>query len=326
MKIVFIILYFTIGINGLALSMRSCLQDSKLYTIDEMEKLVYTVANQKGVPATVILNRIMRKVKYRQRMEKIKSQNPLQELALQELIGTKYRPRPPGDDEDSSLPSFPGQSSRALPPQRPIRPPGDDKDFSLPSFPGQSSSHALPPQPPQPPRRPAFHPPIHPLPPPSGHNNPMTGVFNTGFAGLQNSLQPYPQSFYIPIQNLQPPPGVKIRVETAVRDGVLPEVIVTLSPMMTIVEALKQAESKYRSILGLSSVSDEAVISFSRSSVAECYVIGSFNSVPSNDRGYWKIIVSDKGGEVIYDSVCLPSRTEVAVKPGMTITLLYTLT
>ncbi|PRD28134.1 UNVERIFIED_CONTAM: hypothetical protein NCL1_33336 [Trichonephila clavipes] len=119
-------------------------------------------------------------------------------------------------------------------------------------------------------------------------------------------------------------PGVTIRVETGVRDDVLPEVIVTLSPMMTIVEALKQAESKFRSILGQPSASDDSVISFSRSTVAECYVIGSFNSVFSDDRGYWKIIVSDRGGQVIYDSVCLPSRTEVAVKPGMTITLLYT--
>ncbi|GFY56283.1 uncharacterized protein TNIN_310891 [Trichonephila inaurata madagascariensis] len=232
MKVMFTILYLTIGMNSLAFSMRPCLQDPKFYTIDEMEKLVYAVANEKGVPATVILNRIMRKVKYRQRMDKTKPKNPLQELAFQELIGTKYRPRPPGE-EDSSLPTFPGQ-----PPARML--------------------------PPQPPRRPVFQPPIRNLPPPSGHSNLRTGVFTTGFASPHNPLQPYPQSFFLPIQNLQPPPGVTIRVETGVRDGVLPEVIVTLSPMMTIVEALKQAESKFRSILGQPSVSDDSVISFSQ--------------------------------------------------------------
>ncbi|GBM19298.1 hypothetical protein AVEN_200238-1 [Araneus ventricosus] len=296
MNVMFTVLYLTIGFNSLALSSRSCPQEPRAYTIDEMEKIVYAVAQEKGVPPSVILNRIMRKVKYRQRTQKVKPKNPLQDLALQELLGTNYRPPPPGSDGESGL----------LPPH------------------GQSSSRSFQPSP----RYPPLRPPAHPMPPSSGHGGLMTGVFMSGFAPQipPQQQQQYPQSFYIPVQNLQPPPGVTIRVETGIRDGILPDVIVTLSPMMTIVEALKQAESKYRSYLGLSPASEEEVISFSRSSVAECYVIGSFNSVSSDDRGYWKIIVSDKGGKIIYDSICLPSRNEVAVRPGMTITLLYTLT
>ncbi|KAF8767450.1 hypothetical protein HNY73_020413 [Argiope bruennichi] len=294
MNVMFTVLYLTLGLNSLALSSRSCPQEPKAYTIDEMEKMVYAVAQEKGVPPTVILNRIMRKVKYRQRTQKVKPKNPLQDLALQELIGTRYRPPPPGVEDEPDI----------LPPQ------------------GQSSSRILSPSA----RYPPLRLPAHPVPPTSEHGGLMTGVFMSGFMPkAPPQQQQHPQSFFIPIQNLQPPPGVTIRVETGIRDGVLPDVIVTLSPMMTIVEALKQAESKYRSYLGLSPVSDEEVISFSRSSVAECYVIGSFNNVSSDDRGYWKIIVSDKGGKVIYDSICLPSRNEVAVRPGMTITLLYTL-
>lgn len=80
----------------------------------------------------------------------------------------------------------------------------------------------------------------------------------------------------------------------------IPEVTVTLSPMMTIVEALKQAESKFRSVLGLSRVSDAEVISFSHSSYEECYVIQSFDNIESNEAGYWKIIVSDISGKVSF--------------------------
>ncbi|GIY32748.1 uncharacterized protein CDAR_436041 [Caerostris darwini] len=267
MKVMLTVLYLSIGIHSVA------------------------ALSGEGVPPTVILNRILRKVKYRQRAEKSKPKNPLQDLALQELVGTRYRPQPPGFE---GLPPLPGQSSQALPPPPPLI-------------------------------RPGLRPPIQSMPPlPSG--NIMTGVFTSGFAPqAPPQSQPYPQTFYIPIQNLQPPPGVTIRVETGLRGGVLPDVTVTLSPMMTIVEALKQAESKYRSYLGLRGASDEAVISFSRSSIDECFVVRSFNNVASDDRGYWKIIVSDKG-QVVYDNICLPSRSEVAVKPGMTITLLYTLT
>ena len=72
---------------------------------------------------------------------------------------------------------------------------------------------------------------------------------------------------------------------------------------MTIVEALKQAESKFRSVLGLSSVADDDVISFTHSSFAECYVIRSFDSIESNENGFWKIIVSDISGKVSFIAI-----------------------
>lgn len=70
---------------------------------------------------------------------------------------------------------------------------------------------------------------------------------------------------------------------------------------MTIVEALKQAESKFRSVLGLPLASDDDVILFSRSPFAECYVIRRFDSIESTENGFWKIIVSDISGKVRFN-------------------------
>ncbi|GIY46303.1 uncharacterized protein CEXT_431321 [Caerostris extrusa] len=232
MKVMLTVLYLSIGINSVAaLSMRSCLQEPRAYTIDEMERMVYAAAREKGGAAHRHTQQDTQESQVQAAGGKVEAKIHCKILPFKNLSVQGYRPQLPGLDR---LPPLPGQSSQALPPPPLIRP--------------------------------GLRPPIHSLPPlPSG--NIMTGVFTSGFAPqAPPQSQPYPQTFYIPIQNLQPPPGVTIRVETGLRDGVLPDVMVTLSPMMTIVEALKQAESKYRSYLGLTGASDEAVISFSRSS------------------------------------------------------------
>ncbi|KAG8190903.1 hypothetical protein JTE90_014384 [Oedothorax gibbosus] len=293
MKVMFTVLYLTVGFNGMSFSSSPCYP--RAYTIDEMEKMVYQVARIKDVPPTVILNRILRKVRFRQRTDKSKLENPLQDLALQELLATKYRP-PSFDSEAPRRPMH--QAPPALPPPRAFSPP-------VPSVPNSQVPMA---------------PPMHQMPP----SRMMTGVFfapgmTTNTFGSQSHP---PNAFYIPIQNLGPPPGVTIKVEAGMQEIVFPEVLVTLSPMMTAVEALRQAEGQFRLILGQSE--DDSVISFRRSTLTECYIVGSFNDLQTDERGYWKIIVSDKMGKDIYQSVCLPSRSEVPIKPGMTITLVYT--
>ncbi|XP_042897154.1 uncharacterized protein [Parasteatoda tepidariorum] len=316
MKVMFTVLCLTFSINSLPLDAWSCTKDPRTYTIEEMTKLVYAVANDKGVPPTVIVNRILRKVRYRQRNEKARQKSQIQQIALKELLNNNHRP-PPESTIDFMIPTNQGSSSiipsQSLPPPLQLPP-----TFTIPASRPVSPSRPVPLSRPVPPSRP--------MSPPPGQSGMLTGVlFSTGFSDHSQSRQPYPQPFYIPVQNLRPPPGVTVRVKSGVTDGTLPDVVVTLSPMMTIVEVLKQAESKFRSLLGISSLSEDEVITFSRSSIAECYVIEGFNGMKTNSRGYWKIVVYDRNEEVVYDSVCLPSRNEVPVKPGMTITLLYSL-
>lgn len=65
------VLYLTLGINGMSLCQRSCSRDPRSLTMEEVETIVFGLANEKGVPTTVILNRLLRKARNRQRAEKV---------------------------------------------------------------------------------------------------------------------------------------------------------------------------------------------------------------------------------------------------------------
>lgn len=65
---------------------------------------------------------------------------------------------------------------------------------------------------------------------------------------------------------------------------------------MTILEALRQAETKYQNILGLSH--DMDVISFSHSSDMDCYMVNNISDVESSGVLAWKILITDRDGHV----------------------------
>lgn len=71
MRVVFTVLYLTVGLNSFPVSSRSCARDPKSFTMEEIENIVYGLAKEKGVPSTVILNRLLRKTRVKQRLDKV---------------------------------------------------------------------------------------------------------------------------------------------------------------------------------------------------------------------------------------------------------------
>ncbi|XP_054711285.1 uncharacterized protein LOC129220841 [Uloborus diversus] len=246
-------LWFAVGVS------LSC----DLLSLPALEKATYALAHQRGISPVTLILRMLRRARSKQKMEKMKLKEILEELAVEELMHKVIKP------ETSS----------------------HEMEFSVP--------------------RPANIPGVIPHMVPS--------------MGSHQMLRP--TSLFFPLQNLPPPPGLTVRV-SGFPQGPLPEVSVTLSPLMTLVEALRQAEEQFRSALRTtSSVPGEAddIIHFGHSGTqTDCYIIQSLAGLRSNAKGSkWNIIVSDKLGEVIYNSHCLPNPRDVKFKPGMTITLLY---
>ncbi|KAG8194886.1 hypothetical protein JTE90_029177 [Oedothorax gibbosus] len=122
--------------------------------------------------------------------------------------------------------------------------------------------------------------------------------------------------------HFRPPLGATIRVNSGdPRNPINRDIIIPISPLMTILEALRQAETRYQNILGLSH--DMDVISFSHSSEMGCYMVNNIGDVESSGVLTWKILITDREGHVVYDNFCLPNGKEVLVKPGTTISLSY---
>ncbi|GIY87681.1 uncharacterized protein CDAR_118661 [Caerostris darwini] len=123
--------------------------------------------------------------------------------------------------------------------------------------------------------------------------------------------------------HLRPPPlGATVRINSGdARNPVNRDISVTVSPLMTIIEALRQAEIKYQNVLGLHH--DMDVITFTHSLAIDCYIVNRINDVVKSDDSGWKITIMDRDGQIVYDGFCLPNAKDVLVKPGTVIYLSY---
>ncbi|KFM81992.1 hypothetical protein X975_18915, partial [Stegodyphus mimosarum] len=162
MKVMLTVLYLTIGINGFPLVMSTCMDDLSSFTVEDMEKIAYAVANAKGISPIALLKGILRKAK---KLERVKSRTSLEEMALQELINSRSRPPSPG--MVNIRPIIPAE--QPLSPSRPIAPPMVQNSM----FAGVFFPQGLPPQAVQSPQPcpPPLLIPIHTRPPVSLSNS-----------------------------------------------------------------------------------------------------------------------------------------------------------
>lgn len=75
------------------------------------------------------------------------------------------------------------------------------------------------------------------------------------------------------------------------------EIAVTVSPLMTFIEAMRQVERKYQNALGLSD--DTEVITFAHSAAVDCYIINSIADVAHDDQSGWQVTITDRDNQVI---------------------------
>lgn len=134
-----------------------------------------------------------------------------------------------------------------------------------------------------------------------------------GFANILPSIISAPP--------LRPPMGLTVHVDSGDFGSSLPDVKVSISPFMSIVEVLRQADLQYHKLLALPSDTD--VITFARSSVFDCHVVSRVGGVKKNDEYVWKIKVTDREGREMYNDVCLPDEKKRLLKPGSIISLFY---
>ncbi|XP_054721706.1 uncharacterized protein LOC129231420 [Uloborus diversus] len=131
-------------------------------------------------------------------------------------------------------------------------------------------------------------------------------------------------SLLTPIRNgpLRPPLGATVRVDSG--DSLSPinrDITVTVSPLMTLLEALRQAEIKYQNVLGLSHNSE--FITLSHSASIDCFIVNSIDDVVKTEDYGWKVTIADRDGQVLYDNFCIPNGKDFLIKPGTLISLTY---
>ncbi|XP_077531822.1 uncharacterized protein LOC144144314 [Haemaphysalis longicornis] len=137
------------------------------------------------------------------------------------------------------------------------------------------------------------------------------------FSGLYSDFMPNTEFAPLPpIRTLRPPPGAKLVVQTNGEGEVL-DVNITVSPKLTLVYALRQADYKLAAGRG------GRVLHLGFSATRACYIVESVEGLRASPERAWKITISDRYGEVVYDNICLPPKDDFVVKPRMTITLSY---
>ena len=76
------------------------------------------------------------------------------------------------------------------------------------------------------------------------------------------------------------------------------EIALTVSPLMTFIEALRQVERKYQIVLGLND--DAEIITFAHSTVVDCYIVNSIADIVHNEEFGWKITLIDRDSQVTH--------------------------
>ncbi|KAK8768661.1 hypothetical protein V5799_014874 [Amblyomma americanum] len=122
-----------------------------------------------------------------------------------------------------------------------------------------------------------------------------------------------------PIRNLRPPPGAKLVVVTGPAGEELRTSII-VSPKMSVVDALRQAD--YRLAADTGRASGE-VVDMGYSATRACYIVESVADLRASPERAWKITISDRFGKLVYEGTCLPREGDVVIQPRMTITLSY---
>ncbi|XP_023228842.1 uncharacterized protein LOC111629190 [Centruroides sculpturatus] len=265
------------------------LGDVERITVRDLESLVETFAKNEGITISTLLLRLYQTSRSKQNLKNEAFLNSLEDISIQELL-----------DSDIELPVIPDN----LPPQ-----PSDIFSFpkNLPK--GKIPKPIEPFLPPKIPHPPLIYPePQHELPLmfPSPPKLPLPNVV----------------PILTPLHSLRPPPGAVVKINAGDSRIEIPEVIVTVSPMMTVVEALRQADIKFQRELGFSP--NDEVISFHHSPLVGCYVVSRFDTISMKKDLMWKITISDREGKTVYDGICIPSGRDVIIKPGMIISLTYT--
>lgn len=124
-----------------------------------------------------------------------------------------------------------------------------------------------------------------------------------------------------PLRTLRPPPGARLVViPGSANDVLLPETSITVSPQMSVVEALRRADYKFAADTG----AGDGVLQLGYSATRACYVVEAVAGIRASAERAWNIEVTDRFGKLVFDGVCIPGREEVVVHPRMTITLSYT--
>lgn len=137
------------------------------------------------------------------------------------------------------------------------------------------------------------------------------------FSGLSSAFTPNTEFAPLPpIRNLRPPPGAKLVVQT---DGEDLGASITVSPKMSLVEALRRADYKLAEDTGRGS----GVLHLGFSATRACYIVESVAGLRASPERAWKITISDRFGKLVYEDICLPSTDDLVVQPRMTIILTY---
>ncbi|GAB6029759.1 hypothetical protein CHUAL_005474 [Chamberlinius hualienensis] len=142
-------------------------------------------------------------------------------------------------------------------------------------------------------------------------------------AVLGSEVSDYPSSFMpiVPFAGLRPPSDATVRIAEGIFATPLSTVTVTVTPRMSVIDAVQQAVSKFRD------GDVEKYITWGKNNVIDkydkCTFIRSIGNFEMNRQFVWEIIITDSLSQEIWRSVCLPSVSEVLVKPGTIITLDY---
>ncbi|XP_054160295.1 uncharacterized protein LOC128958462 [Oppia nitens] len=149
------------------------------------------------------------------------------------------------------------------------------------------------------------------LPPTESHSSPK---MVNNWSPFEASLHISP--FLLPHRNIKPPPGAKVLVEFK---GKKREVTISVSPLMTVLEALKQAEIKFERTYKL--YLEDGLISFWSSPILSCIIVDRISTIRNTKSMMWQISIIGDNGQIEFQDFCLPA--EIFVKPGSTIKLVY---
>ncbi|XP_022252142.1 uncharacterized protein LOC111087947 [Limulus polyphemus] len=122
-------------------------------------------------------------------------------------------------------------------------------------------------------------------------------------------------TFFSHLRTAPPPAGVRVQILTDPGSAPFFDVTVTLSPLMSVEDAIRQANIKYSRMVSLPAVS--SMIKIRHSQLLQCSIVKGMPGI----SGFWRIRVLDSDEKVVYDNVCVPSPQELLVEPGMTILL-----
>ncbi|GFS98079.1 uncharacterized protein NPIL_300221 [Nephila pilipes] len=280
--------------------------------LNELQDLIEAVASRKGTNSYAVLRMLYKRIKNKGEIED-NVLNSLYTIHLPDLLSPPIIEAPP----PARMPSASSHTPYSLPPNGPMTT-SDEEDTNVVIIPvpapGDPVANNIP----------TLFPPV--MKPDLKVRNeapfvisniaPPVGKMNHAIPAVFPVLSP------IKANSLRPPLGATVRVDSGdSKNPINRDISVTVSPLMTIIEALRQAEIKYQNTLGLNH--DMDVITFSHSLAVDCYIVNRIDDVVQSEDSGWKITIVDRDGQIVYDGFCLPNGQDVLVKPGTVIFLSF---